>query len=28
VRFTPDKPIPDATLEELLRHRLREIDGT
>jgi uncharacterized protein YdhG (YjbR/CyaY superfamily) len=26
VRFTPDKPIPDAALEELLRHRLREID--
>jgi uncharacterized protein YdhG (YjbR/CyaY superfamily) len=27
VRFTPDKPIPDAALEELLRHRLREIEG-
>jgi uncharacterized protein YdhG (YjbR/CyaY superfamily) len=26
VRFTPDKPIPDAALEELLRHRLREIE--
>jgi uncharacterized protein YdhG (YjbR/CyaY superfamily) len=27
VRFTPDKPIPDAALEELLRYRLREIEG-
>ena len=27
VRFTPDKPIPDAALEELLRHRVREIEG-
>jgi uncharacterized protein YdhG (YjbR/CyaY superfamily) len=27
VRFTPDKPIPDAALEQLLRHRLREIEG-
>jgi uncharacterized protein YdhG (YjbR/CyaY superfamily) len=27
VRFTPDKPIPDAALEELLHHRLREIEG-
>lgn len=26
VRFTPDKPIPDAALEELVRHRLREIE--
>jgi uncharacterized protein YdhG (YjbR/CyaY superfamily) len=26
VRFTPDKPLPDAALEELLRHRLREIE--
>jgi uncharacterized protein YdhG (YjbR/CyaY superfamily) len=27
VRFTPDKPIPDAALEELLRHRMQEIEG-
>jgi uncharacterized protein YdhG (YjbR/CyaY superfamily) len=27
VRFTPEKPIQDAALEELLRHRLREIEG-
>jgi uncharacterized protein YdhG (YjbR/CyaY superfamily) len=27
VRFTPDKPIPDAALEELLRHRVREIES-
>lgn len=27
VRFTPDKPIPDAALEQLLRHRMREIEG-
>jgi uncharacterized protein YdhG (YjbR/CyaY superfamily) len=27
VRFTPEKPIPDAAVEELLRHRLREIEG-
>lgn len=27
VRFTPDKPIPDAALEQLLRHRLLEIEG-
>jgi uncharacterized protein YdhG (YjbR/CyaY superfamily) len=27
VRFTPDKPIPDSALEQLLRHRLREIEG-
>jgi uncharacterized protein YdhG (YjbR/CyaY superfamily) len=26
VRFTPDKPIPDAALEQLLAHRLREIE--
>jgi uncharacterized protein YdhG (YjbR/CyaY superfamily) len=26
VRFTPEKPIPDAALEQLLRHRLREIE--
>jgi uncharacterized protein YdhG (YjbR/CyaY superfamily) len=27
VRFTPDQPIPDSALEQLLRHRSREIDG-
>jgi uncharacterized protein YdhG (YjbR/CyaY superfamily) len=27
VRFTPDKPIPESALEQLLRHRLREIEG-
>jgi uncharacterized protein YdhG (YjbR/CyaY superfamily) len=26
VRFTPDKPIPEQALEQLLRHRLHEID--
>lgn len=28
VRFTPDKPIPDSALKQLLRHRLREIETT
>ena len=27
VRFTPEKPIPESALEQLLRHRLREIEG-
>jgi uncharacterized protein YdhG (YjbR/CyaY superfamily) len=27
VRFTPERPIPDSALEELLRHRIREIEG-
>jgi uncharacterized protein YdhG (YjbR/CyaY superfamily) len=27
VRFTPDKPIPESALEQLLRHRLLEIEG-
>jgi uncharacterized protein YdhG (YjbR/CyaY superfamily) len=27
VRFTPDTPIPESALEQLLRHRLREIEG-
>ena len=27
VRFTPDKPIPGPALRQLLRHRLREIEG-
>jgi uncharacterized protein YdhG (YjbR/CyaY superfamily) len=27
VRFTPEEPIPDSALEQLLRHRLREIGG-
>jgi uncharacterized protein YdhG (YjbR/CyaY superfamily) len=27
VRFTPDKPIPEPALEQLLRHRLLEIEG-
>jgi uncharacterized protein YdhG (YjbR/CyaY superfamily) len=26
VRFTPDKPIPESALEQLLRHRLLEIE--
>ncbi len=26
VRFTPDKPIPDSALEQLLRHRLLELE--
>jgi uncharacterized protein YdhG (YjbR/CyaY superfamily) len=26
VRFTPDQPIPDAALEQLVGHRLREIE--
>ena len=26
VRFTPEKPLPEPALEELLRHRLREIE--
>jgi uncharacterized protein YdhG (YjbR/CyaY superfamily) len=26
VRFTRDKPIPDSALEQLLRHRLLEIE--
>ena len=27
IRFTPEKPIPERALEQLLRHRLREIEG-
>jgi uncharacterized protein YdhG (YjbR/CyaY superfamily) len=27
VRFTPDRPIPDSALEQLIRHRLGEIEG-
>jgi uncharacterized protein YdhG (YjbR/CyaY superfamily) len=27
VRFTPDKPIPEPALEELVRRRRAEIDG-
>jgi uncharacterized protein YdhG (YjbR/CyaY superfamily) len=27
VRFTPDRPVPEAALERLLRHRLLEIEG-
>lgn len=27
VRFTPEQPVPDAALEELVRNRLREIEG-
>jgi uncharacterized protein YdhG (YjbR/CyaY superfamily) len=27
VRFTPDKPIPESALEQLVRHRMREIEG-
>jgi uncharacterized protein YdhG (YjbR/CyaY superfamily) len=26
IRFTPDKPIPDAALEQLINARLREIE--
>jgi uncharacterized protein YdhG (YjbR/CyaY superfamily) len=26
VRFTPEKPIPESALDQLLRHRLREIE--
>jgi uncharacterized protein YdhG (YjbR/CyaY superfamily) len=26
VRFTVERPLPDAALEQLLRHRLREIE--
>ena len=28
VRFTAEKPLPDAALEQLLRHRLGEIEGS
>lgn len=27
IRFTPDKPIPDSALEQILRHRLLELEG-
>jgi uncharacterized protein YdhG (YjbR/CyaY superfamily) len=27
VRFTPDKPLPDSALMQLLGYRLREIEG-
>jgi uncharacterized protein YdhG (YjbR/CyaY superfamily) len=27
VRFTPDKPIPEPALEQLVRYRLAEIEG-
>jgi uncharacterized protein YdhG (YjbR/CyaY superfamily) len=27
VRFAPETPIPETALEQLLRHRLREIKG-
>jgi uncharacterized protein YdhG (YjbR/CyaY superfamily) len=27
VRFTAERPIPEAALEEILRHRLAEIEG-
>ena len=27
VRFTPEQPLPEAALEQLLRHRLTEIEG-
>jgi uncharacterized protein YdhG (YjbR/CyaY superfamily) len=27
VRFTPDKPIPESALEQLVRHRLIEVEG-
>jgi uncharacterized protein YdhG (YjbR/CyaY superfamily) len=26
VRFTPDNPLPDSAIEQLLRHRLLEIE--
>jgi uncharacterized protein YdhG (YjbR/CyaY superfamily) len=28
VRFTAEKPLPDAALKQLLRHRLGEIEGS
>jgi uncharacterized protein YdhG (YjbR/CyaY superfamily) len=27
VRFTPDDPIPDSALEQLIRHRMLEIES-
>ncbi|HEU4451007.1 MAG TPA: DUF1801 domain-containing protein [Gaiellaceae bacterium] len=27
VRFTPETPVPDAALEIVVRHRVREIEG-
>ena len=27
VRFTPDRPLPDEVIEELVRQRAREISG-
>jgi uncharacterized protein YdhG (YjbR/CyaY superfamily) len=27
VRFTPDKPLPDAAVEQLVANRLRELEG-
>jgi uncharacterized protein YdhG (YjbR/CyaY superfamily) len=27
VRFTPDRPIPESALGQLLQHRLLEIEG-
>src|SRR5262245_54051398 len=27
VRFTADKPLPDAAIESLVRHRVSEIEG-
>jgi uncharacterized protein YdhG (YjbR/CyaY superfamily) len=27
VRFTPEKPIPEPALEQLLRHRVQEIES-
>jgi uncharacterized protein YdhG (YjbR/CyaY superfamily) len=27
IRFTPDRPVPDDVIADLVRHRLREISG-
>ena len=27
IRFTPDKPLPDSSIEHLVRYRQRELDG-
>ena len=27
IRFTPDLPVPDDVVVDLVRHRLQEIDG-
>ena len=27
IRFTPDRPVPDDVVADLVRHRMQEIDG-